>query len=169
VTASLPAAAKELGGAIVRVLEWEQYRNLPAITTRVLGQLVAEYPELNTDSRIDLMADAAAFYGERFDSVFVEMIESYGVEKIYLAIDTLHEEGLRDRRGGDRLQLECLVSFLAVLEQYGAEAYAVPEVIRRVEQFGGFEELMELSVEDIERQLESFEEYAGKGESEERA
>lgn len=158
---NLPVRVAREGGAIVEVLGWEQHLVLSPQQQYAIGVLVALNPLLNTEARIDMLADMAGFHGEQLDREVIDLIAEYGAETVYIAIDYLYEVARRDRRGDarERNEVKCERSELAktaeligVLERLGYET--TPAVIEHlVRRLGGLNDAWEMSEQDIEQTL----------------
>jgi len=88
---NLPIAAREMGGAIVTVLDWSQHRMLSPKTQYAIGFVVSQRPELNTEERVDIIADMAGFYGEEIDAEMTRIFDDFPVELVHAALDFLYE------------------------------------------------------------------------------
>jgi hypothetical protein len=105
---NLPAPVIRQGGALVSVLEWEQHQGLSRQLTIKLADMIGQNPGLNTEERVDYLADLAGHYGEGFGLEFTKLVDEFKLERVYYAIDLLHELGLRSgtevMRARDRAQ-----------------------------------------------------------------
>ncbi len=162
-TTHLPAVVTEAGGALVSVLSWTQYTELSPQVTYALGRLVGEHPDLNTEQRVDLLADMAHHHGSSFDAEFLELLEEYTPELVHLAIDTLYECAYRDRQGGKMADLEGLAKFIQAAGEYGRELTTVHGVSVLLERLGGLEVVVEYSLTEIEQALDGLDEADSRG------
>lgn len=152
----LPAIVVTAGGALAEVLAWQQYRGLPAGTMYGIIAVVETYPELNTQSAIDLLADAVSHYGVELSVWFEELLRLHGIDRVHLAIESLTELGIRPRRdpnNRDVPEIGTLRDMLELLEKLadaGLAAATTEGVADRILLLGGWIAATRLSVEEIQ-------------------
>lgn len=144
---NLPVPVARRGGAIVSVLEWDQHRGLSAEVQYALGTAIQQHPDLNTEERVDMLADMAGYYHEEIEPLLVRLIGDYGAETVYFAIDALVELGERDREGGSRASVEKLLDKLHDCAEDGYPIDNIGTLELLVGHFGGVEDFLEASVD----------------------
>jgi hypothetical protein len=155
--ATLPAHVQEQGGALVSVLGWEQHQQLPDTVHDSLVDLIKQYPGLNTEDRVDCLADMASYYGESFDGTLTDFITEHGLDRVYSAIDLLHELGLRSASENDRVDLARMLGFLSACDQVqGLDVTSASLLERLIEELGGYKKAFTCAVDDIERVVEGW-------------
>ena len=101
-TTNLPAIVTRVGGALEQVVsEIEAYTDerypLDRRGQMVLARMIEDRPELNSEARVALLVDALSYHGANQRKKFTVLVDSYGIEVVYLALDYLYEVGQRDR------------------------------------------------------------------------
>ena len=92
----LPARVHRAGGALASVLAWDQHLvTLDKAQMFVIADIVGKFPELNTEFAVDLLADAAGYHKQQMGDWFDRLIDDYGIDAVYLAIECLEATGLR--------------------------------------------------------------------------
>lgn len=168
--ANLPALATHQGGALVSVLQWPQYLEVLNRTQQTqIAILVRSFPDLNTETGVDMLADAMTFYGVRFDSWFAELLDTHGIENITMMLEILREYsvvgGVDDivdpenyRRKGaptgqddrERLELERGLELLAWLRNLDQTVETFEQCERLLERLGGWEVARLLDFDHLE-------------------
>lgn len=157
VSDNLPVPAQKMGGAIVQVLGWEQHLVLPASVQYAIGRAIVDNPRLNTEPRVDMIADMASHHGENVDRQLAELFGEYPVETVYAAIDFLYEVARRDRKGGERDELQKTVELMDKLQKLGFDCTDLIVTSSLVDQLGGLVSAWEMSEEDIHWVLSGYE------------
>lgn len=99
---NLPVVAQRTGGALVTVLsDLDRYADGPQplgrrITTAI-SRIVAERPELNTEARVAMLVDLAAYHGESISRWLADMLDEHEPEVVYLVVEYFYAIGRRDR------------------------------------------------------------------------
>jgi len=162
--ANLPAIVANQGGALVAVLQWQQYLDaLDQVQQTRIAILVRSFPELHTVEGVDMLADAMTFYKVRFDAWFAELLEAHGIETITMVLEILREYSVvggiddTDKKPdqatqGDRERLELergleLTSWLRQLEQ-AVDTFEQCE--RLLERLGGWAVARLLSYDELD-------------------
>jgi hypothetical protein len=103
-TANLPDIVRRVGGDLEKVIS-----NLPAYVDErfpldrfkqiALGRLVEAKPELNNENDIAKIVDLLTFHGIDRDQMndLNVLLDTYGTDDVWTAINYLYEIGLRDR------------------------------------------------------------------------
>jgi len=158
VAANLPALATSQGGALVAVLQWPQYlKLLDQVQQTRIAILVRSFPDLNTETGVDMLADAMLFYKVRFDAWFAELLEAHGIETITMVLELLREYsvvgGIDDVEEADaaeqpkpavqddreRLELECGLELVSRLRQLGKTVDTFEQCESLLNWLGGWE------------------------------
>lgn len=151
---NLPAVAHQIGGALVKVLEWEQHALLPTTTKYAIAKFVQSDPSLNTEERVDFLADLASFHGQKLDEDIKRFTDDYGVEIVYLAIDYLYESGRRTRKEHSYEDVDISIHALASLALCGVNLTDSEQVDPLVIRLGGLERIADMDQETIIQSLE---------------
>ena len=160
-------AAKELGGALVRIMgdrtELERFIVGDANDDLIFSitKVVIENPDLNTDQRIGALLWVASFHGEVIDQWLVDLYEEYASEDILLVMDFLYEIAIRTQKGGlneetvnidSRESVVSLLDFLKVYEDFQEaeelKITSVPQFASVVDKLGGLNAVMDIDTRD---------------------
>ena len=101
---ALSPQAHQAGGALVRILsdekEIERYSRgeLTRIEQRAIGNLVARFPRLNTETNVGALIWLSSFHGAKPSDVS-QLFEDYLEGDIYLVFEYLVEAGERTIKG----------------------------------------------------------------------
>jgi hypothetical protein len=156
---NLPAIVRTQGGAVVAVLSWPQHLELlTPKQQKEVGRMVMRYPGLATESGVDLIAEAAGHYGERLDKWFEAIVEDYGIEVVYRAIETLDALGRRGRpdtsaerdHEAERFELDEMLGLVSFLEELNRSAESSEALQGYIERLGGWEVARLLGANQIE-------------------
>lgn len=124
--ANLPDIVRRVGGDLEKVIS-----NLPDYVDErfpldrfkqiALGRLVESKPELNNENDIAMIVDMLTYHGIERDQMndLNVLLDHYGAEKVWTAINYLYESGLRDRGQADEenAKTNALVYVRAVLKR----------------------------------------------------
>lgn len=146
---NLPALAQRIGGDLPNVLRWEQHALLPRQVQYAISAIVRGNPDLNTVTRVDMIAELVSFHGEHIDREIEELLAEHGAELVYLSVDWLYEDGWRDRSGGNRDDLRLAVQMIDRLQAAGVDASTTEAINVVVVSLGGFEEARQMDTTDI--------------------
>jgi len=127
----LSPKAREVGGELARIFsdstELARYTAGPLNRkdARAIGNAIVDYPELNTEHAIAMLAWWASFHGEPIGKWMDDLLSQYPVYDIDLALNYLYEEGIRaradstlpDEDGFDATR-EFVPQLLGLLENY---------------------------------------------------
>lgn len=122
---NLPVRVVNIGGAVAEVLGWRGHQLV--LTKKQMyriSDVVATMPELNNTEDVDRLAELAGRYKQIMNAEFDDLVKHYGLERVYLAVVTLYDVGLRstDESGSPAeamTQLEEMLEFLANVEKAG--------------------------------------------------
>jgi len=101
----LSPSARKAGGALARILsdstEIARYASgdVKRKDARAIGDLVAAYPELNTDKSVGGLIWLLTFHGERIGEWTEELISEYSLDELLLVLGFLYDTGLRAGNG----------------------------------------------------------------------
>ncbi len=146
---NLPALAQRIGGDLPNVLRWEQHALLPRQVQYAISAIVRGNPDLNTETRVDMLAEMASFHGEHIDREIEELLAEHGAELVHLSVDWLYEHGRRDRSGGDRKDLRSAVQMIDRLQAAGVDVPSTESIDVVVISLGGFEEASQMDVTEM--------------------
>ncbi|HSE61680.1 MAG TPA: hypothetical protein VLA88_05295 [Candidatus Saccharimonadales bacterium] len=149
---SLPAKVQRMGGAIVTVLT-EQYPDMQPETIMDIGTLVGMYPDLNTEGSVDVLAWTATFHKLEIRPWFADLVDRYGLDRLYLAIECMYDLGIVQDRSTPGLDEELemtsaseergsLEEVLDMLDQFDRVGHApenTEEFAEQVRELGGWE------------------------------
>lgn len=102
-TANLPLPlVTRVGGALEKVISNIEVYTSPEYPLDRQGQMalarmVEDRPALNTEARIALLVDALAWHGVNQRVEFTSLMDEFGIEDVYLALDYLYEVGTRSQ------------------------------------------------------------------------
>jgi hypothetical protein len=156
--ANLPALVTHQGGALVEVLRWPQYlEQLDQTQQTKIAILVRSFPGLNTETGVDLLADAMVFYRMDFDAWFAGLLEENSIETITIALEVLHHYSIvggaeellaasdrpghrkQDDRKRERLELDRLLELIVWLRELGQELDSFTQCDNLLDRLGGWE------------------------------
>lgn len=152
-TENLPVLATRIGGDLVVVLGWEQHALLPIQVKYAISKFVQNNPELNTIQRVDFLADLAGFHGQALNEDVAYLVNDYGVETVYLAVDYLYQSGERSRTEHSFDDVETAIHALANLADVGILLFNSEQVDIYLNRLGGFRAVSEMSLSDIREKL----------------
>lgn len=155
----LPVLARIVGGSVEKVLQWNQHANLPTEVKWAIAKYVQQMPELNTDQRVDFLADLAGHHGQNIDEDLARLIQTYGVDAVYLTVDYLYESGKRTKSEQSFSDILQTLDVIVKLRQANAEFSSPSELDDILYQLGGLSEASELSAQEIQNILKSQERH----------
>jgi len=154
---NLPAVAEAIGGNLPVVLKWEQHALLPRTVQYAIARIVKANPQLNTEERVDMLADMASYHSEEIDLEVAELVEEFGAEMVYHAVDWLYEDGRRNREGGSRSDLRKAVAILANLAIVGVDVSHIQHVDQMVRMLGGLSEAASMNADEMAYAIDTHE------------
>ena len=148
----LPAIVRQAGGTLAEVLAWPQHKDLGTGTMYDIIAITETYPDLDNEHAIDLLADMAGHHGVELSVWFEEQLETYGIDRVYLAVDAMEEMGIRPQEASGATFVGTLADMLSLLEKFDdaeVSAVTVEGIDDRIRALGGWGEVRHLSVEEI--------------------
>ena len=157
-------AAKELGGALVRIMadrkEIARYAAgaIDEETELAVTKMVVDNPDLNTENRIGAMLWLASFHGEVIDLWLIELNREYKSEDVLLVIDFLYEIAVRTGKGSldetsnddSRQSVSYLLEFLEIYAQLDdqPDIHTTERLSDLVEKLGGLDVVLDIDTRD---------------------
>jgi hypothetical protein len=152
-TENLPVLAQRIGGDLVEVLGWKQHQLLPVQVKYAIAKFVQNNPELNTIQRVDFLADLAGFHGQALNEDVAYLVNDYGVETVYLAVDYLYQSGERSRTEQSFEDIETSIQALANLADVGILLFDSERLDYYLSQLGGFRAVADMSLPDLREKI----------------
>jgi hypothetical protein len=162
----LPARVNRTGGALASVLAWDQHLvTLDRAQMFVIADIVSKFPELNTEAAVDLLADAAGYHKQQMGDWFDRLIDDYGIDAVYMAIECLETTGLRtaeESAANNSLEEDSiLVRMLAwfdKLKEAGFPAASADQAAQYMTRLGGWANAQAFTIDQTDSVLSG--EYA---------
>lgn len=165
----LPAVIASRGGVLTQVLSWEQHLSLSPKVMMGILLIVDQYPDLNTESSIDMLAEAAGRHGEKLDKWFANLVHENGIDTIYMAIEAMEHLGLRspttssvldlthDEFLEQRYQLDAVIEVLVRIQEarsiLGVETDTTEGICILIEHMGGWHVVVQMEADEMIKAL----------------
>jgi hypothetical protein len=171
---NLPILVSDIGGVPVSGALQKVVSNLEPYTDEryplditgqmMLARLVETRPKLNVESRVALLVDAIAYHGVDQGEAFNSLIDRFGIEDVYLALDYLHEVGTRgrgttdganedDRRRNSMSNVEQVVELIVRFRAFDIDISTVESLYKIIYKLGGIKSASEADDETVESAL----------------
>lgn len=170
-SSNLPALVQKIGGAAVDVLKWDQHSELSPEQRTDIGQILMQFPQLNTESSVDLLADAMSFHGlEELDKHFGKYVSEYGLDHVHSALEYLREIGFTGGQKSGESALEpnpdlmlmaeeynlfdAMINVLAVFSDAGCDITDREEITDLMQRAGNWQDVLKLDISAVRKLVE---------------